>query len=68
MLNKLGLSWAKLSTKLASYANCGHLPLKLSSIEVVFHQGCLPLRLSLNEVIPLMSSTVEVVGTFLGGG
>ena len=45
----------------------GHLPLRSSSIEVVFYWGCLPLRLSSIEVVfhwghlPLRSSSFEVV-------
>ena len=55
-LEKAGLSRAKLSTKLASKASWCHmlpvrlpwcyLPSRLSFIEVVFHWGCRPLRLS----------------------
>ena len=51
-MNKLGLSWAKLSTKLASYARkCHLLPLWVTFFKILFHRGVLPLRSSSLEVV-----------------
>ena len=73
---KLGLSCAKLSSRLASYENCEvifllvRLPVRLSSSEVVFLWGHLPIRSFSCVVIflwgrlPVKSSSCEAV--FLG--
>ena len=69
MINKLGLSWAKLSSRLACCQNL--IPTSFFSFEVVFLWGRLPVNLFSCKVVflwgphPVRSSSCEVV--FLWG-